>query len=408
MSKSVQFASISHELRSALANIAQLSEQLSQLQQYDENMVHQIKQSSEFLLRVVEGVIDEDRSLIIREASLDKIIEEIVSIRSASGPQLDIWIDPSVPIIMALCDIVVSRVIRNIIQNIDSHSGASKAELRATIEAEMLVIVIKDNGCGIASEIRHRLFSPLEEAKTGHGIGLFLCSLLADKAGGHLKCIDPEAEHCTFELRVPFKSDQAPLSRKDIFVDRVLPKPFLNQVRMIAHRFGWELMSRSGYPRFALNEEGQLMLQHKNKSVVLRGKPYFSHARAIIEQEYEMERSSKKERHWLIVEDDPVVMQVTALMMKAKGFRFSKATSSLECKAHLASGVDVILMDVFLSGESGAELAQELRKEGYEGIIIGVSAEPKALDDTQVFDMTILKPLSLATLNALVNQLDVL
>ena len=107
-----QFASISHELRSALANIAQLADQLSSRKEYDDGVVNQIKLSSSFLLRIVEGVIDEDRNLTVRKASLDKMIEEVVSIRASDNVPLDIWISPDVPLVVELCDIVVSRIIR--------------------------------------------------------------------------------------------------------------------------------------------------------------------------------------------------------------------------------------------------------------------------------------------------------
>ena len=111
-------------------------------------------------------------------------------------------------------------------------------------------------------------------------------------------------------------------------------------------------------------------------------------------------------RHGEDVEDDPIVMQVTALMMKSKGLRVSKAKTSEECKNTITSGIDVVLMDVFLSGESGVELAQELRKSGYRGLIIGMSAESKALEDIAIFDKTILKPLSLESLNTLMKQIE--
>ena len=90
--------------------------------------------------------------------------------------------------------------------------------------------------------------------------------------------------------------------------------------------------------------------------------------------------------------------------MKTKGLLFSKAFSSEQCKSSVDEGIDVILMDVFLSGESGVELAQELRETGFNGLIVGMSAESKVLEDHSVFDLTILKPLSLASLNALMKQ----
>ena len=225
MSTSFQFASISHELRSALANIAQLADQLSNAKEYDDGLVSQIKLSSSFLLRIVEGLIDEDRNLKVREASLDKMIEEVVSTRTSDDVQLDIWISPDVPLVMELCDIVVSRIIRNIIHNTDSHSGASKAELRVEIQSDMLVIRLKDDGYGIDLDKRGQLFSPLNDTEIGHGIGLFLCALLAEKAGGQLICVNPEAGHCTFELKTPFKSGEKHLKAKAVFVDPDFAEP---------------------------------------------------------------------------------------------------------------------------------------------------------------------------------------
>ena len=138
MSKSFQFASISHELRSAIANIAQLADQLSKLKQYDESLVNQIQLSSSFLLRVVESVIDEDRNLNVREVRIDKIIEEVMSIRAQDAIPLEVWVQPDVPMALELCDIAVSRILRNLIQNIDSHSGASHAEVHVSVEADAL------------------------------------------------------------------------------------------------------------------------------------------------------------------------------------------------------------------------------------------------------------------------------
>ena len=135
----------------------------------------------------------------------------------------------------------------------------------------------------------------------------------------------------------------------------------------------------------------------------LRDYPYFTHLAALLNQRREVQPQG---RHWLVVEDDPIVMQVTALMMKSKGLLVSKAKTSEECKNTITSGIDVVLMDVFLSGESGIDLAQELRKSGYRGLIIGMSAESKALEDSGIFDKTILKPLSLESLNTLMTQIE--
>ena len=59
---------------------------------------------------------------------------------------------------------------------------------------------------------------------------------------------------------------------------------------------------------------------------------------------------------------------------------------------------------LFIRKESGIDLAQELRKSGYRGLIIGMSAGSRYRDGG-IFDKTILKPLSLESLNTLMTQM---
>ena len=404
MSKSFQFASISHELRSAIANIAQLADQLSKLKKYDESLVNQIQLSSSFLLRVVESVIDEDRNLNVREVRIDKIIEEVMGIRAQDAIPLEVWVQPDVPMALELCDTAVSRILRNLIQNIDSHSGASHAEVHVSVEADVLLFVIKDNGNGISQDVRKKLFFPKKDAEVGHGIGLFLCALIAQKAGGELQCVHPEAGDCTFEFRVPFKSIRSPLMpSKVVHFPLELPTAARSSINMLKQRFALTLKKGAGFPRFEWQDQSLALRLDEKDSHQLRDYPYFTHLAELLNQRPEVQPQG---RHWLVVEDDPIVMQVTALMMKSKGLRVSKAKTSEECKNAITSGIDVVLMDVFLSGESGVELAQELRKSGYRGLIIGMSAESKALEDIAIFDKTILKPLSLESLNTLLKQLE--
>ena len=404
MSKSFQFASISHELRSAIANIAQLADQLSKSKQYDDALVNQIQLSSSFLLRVVESVIDEDRNLSIRNVKIDKILEEVMSIRAQNGIPLEVWVQPNVPRTLELCDIVVSRIIRNLIQNIDSHSGASRAHMDVSIDGNVLVISIRDNGNGISLDMRRRLFSPKSDSEVGHGIGLFLCALIAQKAGAELNCVNPEPGRCTFELRVPFVSNATITpSFTPISIAPDLSSEAQIQIDMLIQRFDLDVKQETVFPQFDWINQKLVLRMSESEVHYLQDYPYFSHFYALLNQKREIKPQG---RHWLVVEDDPIVMQVTTLMMKSKGLLFSKAFSSEQCKSSVDDGIDVILMDVFLSGESGVELAQELRETGFNGLIVGMSAESKVLEDHSVFDLTILKPLSLASLNSLMKQIE--
>jgi len=68
------------------------------------------------------------------------------------------------------------RVFTNLLKNAEQsipESRVGKIEVKAYVENNMIVVKIKDNGCGIAQELQHKLFTPNFTTKTtGTGLGL--------------------------------------------------------------------------------------------------------------------------------------------------------------------------------------------------------------------------------------------
>lgn len=81
----------------------------------------------------------------------------------------------------------------------------------------------------------------------------------------------------------------------------------------------------------------------------------------------------------LIVEDDPMVAEINKRFMnKVEGYQLVGTASTGEEAMQLieerAGVIDLILLDVYMSGQSGLELLSEIRRKGYSIDVILITA----------------------------------
>ena len=76
----------------------------------------------------------------------------------------------------------------------------------------------------------------------------------------------------------------------------------------------------------------------------------------------------------LVVEDDPMVINVISLLLRRYGMLVQKAETISEARS-MAPGCAAIVCDVHLADESSVELVQRLRREGFAGAIIMISGD---------------------------------
>ena len=399
MANEFHFASISHELRSAIANISNLSTQMLFKSEVDIEGLSKIKASSEMLLRILDGVLNEDANLEERIISIEVILEECFSIERKRAIDFLIYIDPEIPFELLCYDAILIRVLRNLIDNVYTHSQATKCEIEISIEENELRFQITDNGKGLDENSRNNLFSPISQSLPGHGIGLFLSALIVQKIGGQLKCENPSSGNCTFVLLVPFKKYVQNRNLNKVlhtqFEDEKTSAFFVD----IALRLGLELEEGSKHPILKGSLDTALTYHDESSNdspVILRAFPYFRELRDVLSEPKCKSDTQNGSKLWLIVEDDIVVTQVTSLMLRSKEISHITAKSGEACLEKLQQAPDIILMDFYLSGESGDELAKIIKGKGYEGLIVGLSADSVALESSNYFDLCLLKPISIA------------
>ncbi|MEM7248734.1 MAG: HAMP domain-containing sensor histidine kinase [Acidobacteriota bacterium] len=90
-----------------------------------------------------------------------------------------------------------------------SPDGAEVTLHVAALEDELVVIEVDDQGPGLASEVRERLFTPHVTTKSsGAGMGLFLAHrIVSSRHGGRLELLDREPEGTRARLELPVRAE---------------------------------------------------------------------------------------------------------------------------------------------------------------------------------------------------------
>ena len=100
-----------------------------------------------------------------------------------------------------------SQGLSNLIQNaLEAMEDSSSKELTLTtkVKGDLVLVAIKDTGCGIAEEMRDRLFQPFSSSKGGRhqGVGLYIAHRLLTPYGGSFQYSSRKGE-TTFEISFP-------------------------------------------------------------------------------------------------------------------------------------------------------------------------------------------------------------
>jgi signal transduction histidine kinase len=217
-------AILAHELRrpltallGALATMQQRHHALSVLQQQE--LLGIARRQGEQLGRLLDQVLatagmDRGRAGVARRSLVDAaaVAEEAgVAARLAhsdhritievAGPLL-VWVDP----------LAVSRILGNLLDNAAAYSSSgARIWLSASRDRSHAVLAVQDQGPGIPSDERERIFQrytrlaqPTASPGGGLGLGLYIASRLACANQGQLQATDPPGHlGARLELRLP-------------------------------------------------------------------------------------------------------------------------------------------------------------------------------------------------------------
>jgi PAS domain S-box-containing protein len=202
--KSEFLSRMSHELRTpmnAILGFAQLL-QMEELEQEQEESVHQIRTAGEHLLRLINEVLDISRieagalTISLEAVSFAEVAGEVKSLIQPLANQRQIAVSLDITNYEAIHVFAdrqrLCQVILNLVSNAVKYNrrGGSVAICAHTLEDNRLRICVNDTGTGIPASKVHQIFLPFErlgaEETTieGTGLGLALSKSLVEAMGG--------------------------------------------------------------------------------------------------------------------------------------------------------------------------------------------------------------------------------
>lgn len=195
-------AAVGHDLRTPLASI---KASVSSLRQSDiewsardrKQFLATIEESADRLDSVVANLLDASRlqagafSVQAHPVALDEVVNAaVLAVADAEG-KVNVHVPENLPLVMADPGLL-ERVFVNLIDNAVRYGGAdAPIEVVASAGAENAKVEVIDNGPGIPSEQRERLFEPFQRlndssTRSGVGLGLSVARGFTEAMGGAL------------------------------------------------------------------------------------------------------------------------------------------------------------------------------------------------------------------------------
>ncbi|MEA1886207.1 MAG: HAMP domain-containing sensor histidine kinase [Bacteroidota bacterium] len=222
--KSQFMSTVSHEFKSPLTSIRQMSEMLVQgrvpsLQR--QNKYHKtILNQSERLSHLIDNILDfskmeEGQKLFHFEKSdivpvVRNIVESFQNHTAEQGFNISFTVSEPVP------DVVFDReameqVVHNLLDNACKYSGDSrKIDVKIVAKGNKVIISVRDFGIGIKREDHDKIFSrffrageELTQTVKGSGIGLTIVKQLVEAHNGEILVDSEIGKGCTFIVTIP-------------------------------------------------------------------------------------------------------------------------------------------------------------------------------------------------------------
>jgi two-component system, OmpR family, sensor kinase len=215
-------ADASHELRtpltSVLANLELLGEELEGEQA---ETAHAALRSTRRMRRLVGDLLllaraDAQRAQPHRPTDLGEVLREAAGELGPLASAHDLVVDPNPAVVSGVRD-DLHRLVLNLIENAIRHTPpGTRVRASTDVEDGSAVLVVEDDGPGIAPELQRRIFERFvrggRDGGRGSGLGLAIVRAVAESHGGSVALEQPrQGAGIRFVIRIPVEqADPAP------------------------------------------------------------------------------------------------------------------------------------------------------------------------------------------------------
>jgi two-component system OmpR family sensor kinase len=231
-------ADASHELRTPVAAVsayAELFERGADSRPQDlARVMHGIRNETSRMGHLVEDLLllarlDESRPLERSPVDLGDIARHAVEAAQAVGPQWQLRVDASEPVMVSGDASRLRQVLDNLLANVRAHTPpGSTAAVAVSRAGDQAIVEVSDNGPGISADDAARLFERFyradasrSRASGGAGLGLSIVAAIVAAHGGTVAAAPvPAPGHgAVFTVRVPAAGEDATASAPAARVD---------------------------------------------------------------------------------------------------------------------------------------------------------------------------------------------
>jgi two-component system phosphate regulon sensor histidine kinase PhoR len=227
--KSEFIANVSHEVKTPIATIRTLAENLNEGwvtgEEKQKEYFHLIEREAKRLTHLVENILDfsriekEKKTYLMETASLGdatkKAIERFRLLVDGHGVIIKENIENDLPLYM-LDSEAYEQALLNLLDNAVKYSREDKVvEVSARHQNDSIVIEVSDYGIGISKKDIEKIFekffrSPIPDGRKipGSGIGLTLVKDIIEAHGGTIEVESELGKGSTFKLSFPLSNDK--------------------------------------------------------------------------------------------------------------------------------------------------------------------------------------------------------
>lgn len=222
-------ANITHELRTPLTGVTGMMELLGEtkLDEDQRFMLHKAQKSSDYLLRVINDILDftslEAGELQLNPTTIDllELCSAVVSVFEVQAKSKDLELTLSMPELDKLLvrgdGVRIGQILLNFISN--ALKFTDKGQINILLEwipaqnGGHAIVSVSDTGAGFNTDHKEALFNRFEQADasitrtiTGTGLGLSICNDLADLMGGTITVTSEIGKGSCFKLQLALES----------------------------------------------------------------------------------------------------------------------------------------------------------------------------------------------------------